>query len=343
MIIAVQTYGNNKGEYQETNVPGTIPIAPGVREGRDLTRSHEPDGLIPCSVQETSLTSVKWLRASRNDKEEGEEINLNGDEKKLEKSAYGEGNQLTPLAPSAEKRSESKEFIKQSHPNLSDFEGLFEVIFQVFQEFSRFWETSRILSQEKSQSLNQDQVKSCSCRSTAMAVERPLGGRKLQSYSCGFTAIAVATPSSLRNLQRSSGETTAMVVDLWSFLLGLGCFHGFNFGRRNIERSKREGGIRASFERKRCSKDTEEEAIRRSNAAELDDIQTLRKVSRQEYLKKREENKLEELRDDIEDEQYLLEGVKLSEVKYRELRYKKEIYELVKKRSEEADNVNEVW
>ncbi|XP_020225181.1 pre-mRNA-splicing factor ATP-dependent RNA helicase DEAH1-like [Cajanus cajan] len=45
--------------------------------------------------------------------------------------------------------------------------------------------------------------------------------------------------------------------------------------------------------------------------------------------------------DDIEDEQYLFEGVKLSEVEYRELRYKKEIYELVKKRSEEADNVNE--
>ncbi|KAL2971452.1 hypothetical protein AAZX31_15G197300 [Glycine max] len=98
----------------------------------------------------------------------------------------------------------------------------------------------------------------------------------------------------------------------------------------------------------------EEEAIRRSKAAEQDDIQSLRKVSRQEYLKKREEKKLEELRlnylvgsctiwkflNDIEDEQYLFEGVKLSEAEYRELRYKKEIYELVKKRSEEADNAN---
>ncbi|RDY02731.1 Pre-mRNA-splicing factor ATP-dependent RNA helicase DEAH1, partial [Mucuna pruriens] len=63
----------------------------------------------------------------------------------------------------------------------------------------------------------------------------------------------------------------------------------------------------------------EEEAIRRSNAAEQDDIRTLRKVSRQEYLKKREEKKLEELRDDIEDEQYLFDGVKLSEAEYREL------------------------
>ncbi|XLU26835.1 hypothetical protein S245_062901, partial [Arachis hypogaea] len=65
------------------------------------------------------------------------------------------------------------------------------------------------------------------------------------------------------------------------------------------------------------------------------------KVSRQEYLKKMKEKKLEELRDNIEDEQYLFEGVKLTKAKYRELRYKKEIYELVKKGSEETDNVNE--
>ncbi|GKV11200.1 hypothetical protein SLEP1_g22472 [Rubroshorea leprosula] len=85
----------------------------------------------------------------------------------------------------------------------------------------------------------------------------------------------------------------------------------------------------------------EEEAIRRSNAQEQNDINDLRKVSRYEYLKKREQKKLEELRDDIEDEQYLFEGTKLTEVEERELRYKKEIYELVKKRSEEDDNLNE--
>ncbi|KAL0421967.1 UNVERIFIED_CONTAM: Pre-splicing factor ATP-dependent RNA helicase DEAH1 [Sesamum latifolium] len=84
-----------------------------------------------------------------------------------------------------------------------------------------------------------------------------------------------------------------------------------------------------------------EEAIRRSDALENDGIGTLRKVSRQEYLKKREQKKLEELRDDIEDEQYLFEGVKLTEAEYRELRYKKEIYELVKKRTEESDYTNE--
>ncbi|KAK7304677.1 hypothetical protein VNO77_42562 [Canavalia gladiata] len=113
--------------------------------------------------------------------------------------------------------------------------------------------------------------------------------------------------------------------------------------KEELEQHMRErdaAGTRKLTEPKLTRKE-EEEAIRRSNAAEQDDIRTLRKVSRQEYLKKREEKKLEELRDDIEDEQYLFEGVKLSESEYRELRYKKEIYELVKKRSEEADNVNE--
>ncbi|XP_073059573.1 pre-mRNA-splicing factor ATP-dependent RNA helicase DEAH1-like isoform X2 [Primulina eburnea] len=91
----------------------------------------------------------------------------------------------------------------------------------------------------------------------------------------------------------------------------------------------------------KLTKKGEEESIRRSKALEDDGIGTLRKVSRQEYLKKREQKKLEELRDDIEDEQYLFEGVKLTEAEKRELRYKKEIYELVKNRTEESDDMNE--
>ncbi|KAL7265212.1 hypothetical protein ACSBR1_003047 [Camellia fascicularis] len=43
------------------------------------------------------------------------------------------------------------------------------------------------------------------------------------------------------------------------------------------------------------------------------------KVSRQEYLKKMEQKKLKDLRDDIEDEQYLFDGVKLTEAEYGEL------------------------
>lgn len=113
--------------------------------------------------------------------------------------------------------------------------------------------------------------------------------------------------------------------------------------REELERHIRErdaAGTRKMTDQKLTKKE-EEEAIRRSNALENDGIQTLRKVSRQEYLKKREQKKLEELRDDIEDEQYLFEGVKLSEAEYRELRYKKQIYELVKKRTEESDYTNE--
>ncbi|XP_062075959.1 pre-mRNA-splicing factor ATP-dependent RNA helicase DEAH1-like [Humulus lupulus] len=79
----------------------------------------------------------------------------------------------------------------------------------------------------------------------------------------------------------------------------------------------------------KLSKKDEDKAIRRYN-----DLDTLRRFSRQEYLKKREQKKLEEIRDDIKDEQYLFEGKKLSEAENRELRYKKGIYELVEKQTE---------
>ncbi|KAL6514487.1 Pre-mRNA-splicing factor ATP-dependent RNA helicase DEAH1 [Orobanche gracilis] len=82
----------------------------------------------------------------------------------------------------------------------------------------------------------------------------------------------------------------------------------------------------------RTRKLTEPKTIRRRSSA--DDIQTLRKVSRHEYLKKREEKKLQELRDDIEDEQYLFEGVKLSVAEYCDLKHKKEIYDLLAKKEE---------
>nr|GEX62889.1 pre-mRNA-splicing factor ATP-dependent RNA helicase DEAH1-like isoform X1 [Tanacetum cinerariifolium] len=98
----------------------------------------------------------------------------------------------------------------------------------------------------------------------------------------------------------------------------------------------------AKLTEQKLSKREEEEAIRRAKALKADEyIETLRKVSRQEYLKKRELKKLEEIRDDIEDEQYLFNDVKLTEVKERKLRYKKKIYELVKKRTQVDDNLNE--
>ncbi|XP_059303682.1 pre-mRNA-splicing factor ATP-dependent RNA helicase DEAH1-like isoform X1 [Lycium ferocissimum] len=113
--------------------------------------------------------------------------------------------------------------------------------------------------------------------------------------------------------------------------------------REELEQHLRErdaAGTRKLAEPK-LSRKEEEEAIRRSDALERDDIGSLRKVSRQEYLKKREQKKLEELRDDLEDEQYLFEGVKLTEAEQRELRYKKEIYELVKKQTEDTGDMDE--
>ncbi|KAJ8451442.1 hypothetical protein Cgig2_017833 [Carnegiea gigantea] len=114
--------------------------------------------------------------------------------------------------------------------------------------------------------------------------------------------------------------------------------------REELERHirERDAARTRKLTEPKMSKKEEEEAIRRSNALEKDDLEALRKVSRQEYLKKREEKKLEELRDEIEDEQYLFEGVELTEAERRELRYKKEIYELVtKRRTEDASEISE--
>ena len=70
-------------------------------------------------------------------------------------------------------------------------------------------------------------------------------------------------------------------------------------------------------------------------------IPTLREVSRQEYLKKREMQKLKELKDSIEDELYLFKDVKLTQKEQKEYEYKKRVYELANQRIKEIDNVVE--
>uniref|UniRef100_A0A6N2KDH5 Uncharacterized protein n=1 Tax=Salix viminalis TaxID=40686 RepID=A0A6N2KDH5_SALVM len=94
--------------------------------------------------------------------------------------------------------------------------------------------------------------------------------------------------------------------------------------REQLERNIRERDAAGTCKltEPKLKKKEEEEAVRRSNALEKNELDTLRKVSRQEYLKKREQKKLEEIRDDIEDEQYLFDGVKLTEAEYHELRRK---------------------
>ncbi|PWA89325.1 RNA helicase family protein [Artemisia annua] len=63
------------------------------------------------------------------------------------------------------------------------------------------------------------------------------------------------------------------------------------------------------------------------------DIEVLRKVSRQNYLKKREKKKVEEYMHDVEDQKLLSEGVKVTEAEQEELRYNKKVQSLLKKRS----------
>ncbi|KAF3605874.1 hypothetical protein DY000_02048879 [Brassica cretica] len=108
--------------------------------------------------------------------------------------------------------------------------------------------------------------------------------------------------------------------------------------RQELEQHLRDlDTFRYHLTEQKLSKKEQEEALRRAK----DDSHSSRKVSRQEYLKKREHKKLEELRDEIEDEQYLFSGENLTETELREFRYKKELYDLAKKRTEDEDNVEE--
>uniref|UniRef100_A0A7S0I880 RNA helicase n=1 Tax=Micromonas pusilla TaxID=38833 RepID=A0A7S0I880_MICPS len=68
-------------------------------------------------------------------------------------------------------------------------------------------------------------------------------------------------------------------------------------------------------------------------------IPELRNFSRQEYLKKREVQKLEELKGMIEDEEYLFDGVELTEQEVEDQEYRKKIYKLA---MEQVRNVDEI-
>ncbi|ORX52762.1 hypothetical protein DM01DRAFT_1055755 [Hesseltinella vesiculosa] len=85
------------------------------------------------------------------------------------------------------------------------------------------------------------------------------------------------------------------------------------------------------------SSNRDSEASRRRNLADDKDARRhalpgLRDVSRQQYLQKREEQKLELLRQEIEDEEFLFSNTKLTQRERDELEYKKQVYELAKRR-----------
>lgn len=86
-------------------------------------------------------------------------------------------------------------------------------------------------------------------------------------------------------------------------------------------------------------KEVLEDLERRKKAEAAEDragvISDMRKFSRQEYLKKREEAKLEELKEALEDEKYLFAGQRLTEKEARDLAYKEEVYRLAVERKKQ--------
>jgi len=113
--------------------------------------------------------------------------------------------------------------------------------------------------------------------------------------------------------------------------------------RAQLEKNMREkdaANTRKLMERQ-LSKEEQDELNRRSQAMDKNDTSDLRKFSRQVYLQKRRDKKIEEIRDEILDHEYIFQDVKLTEAEEKELRYKKKIFDLVKEHVESADDVGE--
>eukprot|EP00899_Mesostigma_viride_P024834 jgi/Mesvir1/5535/Mv15572-RA.1 len=70
-------------------------------------------------------------------------------------------------------------------------------------------------------------------------------------------------------------------------------------------------------------------------------LPVIRDISRQEYLKKRERKKLDELRDSILDEEFLFEGVKLTAKEKADLEYKKRVLELAERSAKGVEDIVE--
>ncbi|KAG9131220.1 hypothetical protein Leryth_006078 [Lithospermum erythrorhizon] len=68
-----------------------------------------------------------------------------------------------------------------------------------------------------------------------------------------------------------------------------------------------------------------------------------REEAREEYLKKRVEKKLKELKEEIEDQVLLFDGVKLTKREHRELAIKKQTYEICNKMFQDEHDQKDVW
>ncbi|KAM3316812.1 hypothetical protein ACQJBY_034775 [Aegilops geniculata] len=99
--------------------------------------------------------------------------------------------------------------------------------------------------------------------------------------------------------------------------------------------------FRLQLMERQLSKEEQEELTRRSQALDKNDTSDLRNFSRQAYLLKRRDKKIDEIRDEILDHEYIFQGVKLTEAEENDFRYKKKIYDLVKDHVESTDDVAE--
>ena len=90
---------------------------------------------------------------------------------------------------------------------------------------------------------------------------------------------------------------------------------------------------------KRLAARTDAEA--NTDALKESSLPDLRKVSREEYLRKREAQKLEELKESLEDEKTLFQGVELSEKEKRDIAYRRRVYELATAQIRDIDSIME--
>ena len=87
---------------------------------------------------------------------------------------------------------------------------------------------------------------------------------------------------------------------------------------------------------------SDEDALKNKDSAALQSsLPYLRKVSREEYLRKREAQKLEELKESLEDEKLLFNGVELSEKEKRDIAYRRRVYELATAQIRDIDTIME--
>ncbi|KAI3955575.1 hypothetical protein MKX01_034897 [Papaver californicum] len=103
-------------------------------------------------------------------------------------------------------------------------------------------------------------------------------------------------------------------------------------GRRMYRKRRQEDDEEEETRVQHQTKEEEmkDEMVQSFKASMKSEIVALREVSRARYLKEREKKKLEEIRDEIEDDDNMSRGVKLSEFATSRQNYKQRIVEVIK-------------